>query len=95
MKTKHTKEWRISRVKHSKNIDKGGFIYINSDNWVDMVRIAFLPDELEQSMEIAKIIEASPEMLKLLIRIFDTVNLADYSMVLYNRTKQLIETTTS
>ena len=42
----------------------------------------------------AKLIAAAPEMLDLLIEIFDKVNIGDYSIELYKRTKTVIKKAT-
>ena len=50
-----------------------------------------LRDEAESN---AKLIAAAPEMLDLLIEIFDKVNIGDYSIELYKRTKTVIKKAT-
>ena len=47
-------KFKIGRIKHSKNPDKGGYVYLNSEDHTDHVRVDFAPDGSKEAMEIAK-----------------------------------------
>jgi len=61
----HTKgEWKIGKIKHSKSNGKGGYIYIDSEEWYALARAAFTPGGVENGMANAKLIAAAPELLE-------------------------------
>jgi len=65
--------WTIGKIKHSKNVYKGGYIHINTIGWDNMAKVAFSPNGLEDGLANAKLIAAAPELLDALLSIVNTI----------------------
>ena len=65
--------WTIGKIKHSKNIDRGGHIHINTIGWDSMAKVAFTPNGFEEGLLNAKLIAAAPELLDALLSIVNTI----------------------
>jgi len=64
-------DWSVGKTKHSNKEFKGGHIYVDANTHNQMIEVNFSPSSQIEALANAKLISASPDMLKALLSVID------------------------